>query len=768
MKLKQDIRIDYLIWGLVISLFLISLILLLSYLLYSTSFVVVYDVASIEPDGAVDVPAVEITPELKISVQFPLFILGLVLCLAFYIYNKKFFLIPESKRWSSAYQKLTHLVKTRIHLLSVLCVGFTLAVFVWAYGLVSKGILMNHDYPFYHLLTWYTVNYSIPLFKSVLAWNPYFYAGFPMMYFYNPGMVLFVSLANKLSLGLIPIGLGYRLFIVATLLLMPLSAYFMSRKFGFSKFDSSIITLLLIIPTSHYLLLVNFAMVSLLAATALSAVIFGLFHAYFSQKRPHYLLIASIVLAFTILLHFIVSFAISMGLLLYVFLLKDESFRRRIFALLILFVFSASMTAFWVLPSSYYYLAGYGKSNIHVISLWVITSFQGLLDYVLTIILSIPLPLWFFIAFGYLGLRGTKSELINQKFILLYPLLLLVFMFLGASPYSPIQDLQLMHLQSYVGYYLVLVAGYSLTRFYKISTLNRNTAALVVIIALLLPNISMIIYRSVFNSGEPALETALPKDVEDVFNFIKVNSNDKTRVLLEDYRYHVNYDNQMDWGPGYTTALAPLYVGKNVKFIGGFMPYGNHFKNEEIPNARGGTFFNVPLEDMTQEHFVKRMNEFNIEYLAVWSSISKSYLNASGEFVLMENYGNFSIYRYENVPESYIVAIRGDAYAEVIEFGVKDIVLKVTANETSNITISSSYFPNWHAYVDGVEVPVSEDDIFVQVTVPKSKDKTVRLTFEQGLPEKAGVLISIVAWIIILTSLIFKPRFNITKIFSRW
>ena len=247
---------------------------------------------------------------------------------------------------------------------------------------------------------------------------------------------------------------------------------------------------------------------------------------------------------------------------------------------------------------------------------------------------------------------------------------------------------------------------------------------------------------------------SIPDNANSVFNWLKENSNSDSRVLLEDAE-SIYYNRP--YGRGSNLIYAHININKNVKFIGGFLPYGNTFYHENIANARNGYFFGMLAEDTNYQKIIQYINDFNIQYIVVWSNKSKNFLNNNSyDFNIIENIGRFSIFEYKYTRKNYIAYISGNAKANVTYFGVREIILDVIANETSNITVSSSYFPNWHAYADGKEIPVYMDDIFLQVAVqPKDTRYNVSLVFEESPMEKYTKWLSIFSWIAVIFLIMF-------------
>lgn len=613
----------------------------------------------------------------------------------------------------------------------------------WRYGIFSSGVITTNDHPYHYYQTWYMVEYLIPVFQNAIGWSPHFYAGFPIMYHYPPGSYLFISLLNLGSSGIVSIGLAYRILFVLALLATPLSVYFFTRELRLDKTDCAVIGLLCIVPTFRHIETLYWGMTASILATGISPLVFAFLYRYSKTKRISALLTASLIFGVILLVHPIVAIGVGLGVILYIVLEK----RHRILTILHLSAIPLMLSAFWIIPSIYYYVGGYWGVQT-LVPFAIVKTIMGFINYHMYLLFGIPVVLLPFIYIAYNQFYRDKNA--TTRFLLLYPILLYVLSFYG-SAIPQLQELQLLHLMPYLGLYIVIIAGLGISYALKQKS-YKEFALFALIIAVISPAIGTLpfgiplLMDSTVMNEESILSVGLPKEVTNVFDWVGANSDG--RILLEEID---TLSGKTPWGMGFNLALAPVYANE-ARFIGGPLPYYNPSFTGNRTMTGEGVFFGMALKGIDNQLLIQRLDEFNVQHLVVWSNISKDFLDKAGDFELVKEIAHFSIYRYLDAPKSFIVATDGDVSANVTNFGTKTITLTVQANETSKVTVSSSYFPNWHAYANGKEIPVQVDDIFSQVVVPPGETPyDVLLVFEESPIEKYSKWLSAFSWIAVVS-----------------
>lgn len=122
-----------------------------------------------------------------------------------------------------------------------------------------------------------------------------------------------------------------------------------------------------------------------------------------------------------------------------------------------------------------------------------------------------------------------------------------------------------------------------------------------------------------------------------------------------------------------------------------------------------------------------------------------------GERALFQQ-GGLWVYQLEDAAEGPFT-VHGQATARLESFEDERVEISVSgAGRGDHLTLTIPYFPDWHAYLDGREVPIgrtSVEGIESAMTVPLV-DGTLELRYERSASEVAGVLLTALALLICL------------------
>lgn len=163
-------------------------------------------------------------------------------------------------------------------------------------------------------------------------------------------------------------------------------------------------------------------------------------------------------------------------------------------------------------------------------------------------------------------------------------------------------------------------------------------------------------------------------------------------------------------------------------------------------------------------------SEPNLRYLGVRYRVQTT--DRRSEEPLFRS-GPFRVYEVRGALDEPF-SIEGEGEARVEAFEDERIRLAVTgAGEGSRLTLHVAYFPNWHAFVNGEEVPISlvrggGIDGVMQVPL---RDGTLELRYLRGFPEASGAAISLLALLVcglVLTSRwVFRERLR-ARLSAAW
>lgn len=185
------------------------------------------------------------------------------------------------------------------------------------------------------------------------------------------------------------------------------------------------------------------------------------------------------------------------------------------------------------------------------------------------------------------------------------------------------------------------------------------------------------------------------------------------------------------------------------------MPSEGHIFRKMLP---------IPISE-----FEQGLRNYNVKYLIVWSDSFKDFLSdfssnseaSHTHLGLIAEIERFSIYEYLNCPKSYIIQNDDILSSEVIRFDEKQIIVYVNVLKPTDVTISSTYFPLWHAYVDGVETSVFSSNNFISVCLPESGEHEVIFIYEEPLVNvlaKYTSLVSLPSLLTLILVLHFRRR----------
>ncbi len=109
-----------------------------------------------------------------------------------------------------------------------------------------------------------------------------------------------------------------------------------------------------------------------------------------------------------------------------------------------------------------------------------------------------------------------------------------------------------------------------------------------------------------------------------------------------------------------------------------------------------------------------------------------------------------------------VVTVSNQTDARILDskFGNQTVDIEVEASKPSLVTVSQTWYHDWHAYVDGHETPLLRaNHAFQAVQVPAGAHQ-IRLKYEDRAFE-TGAAVSMVAWLACLLALFFPSRQNV-------
>jgi len=657
-------------------------------------------------------------------------------------------------------------------------------------GLFSRGPVLYDDHTLHYYNIWYTLHKAIPKFKNIVGWDPFFAGGYQINSEYPAGSYVFVSALYYLGC---PIEIGYKVLIFLYLILLPLSFFYVSRSFGLSKSVSIVATLLFSSYNSLSYHLITGGTVPYHFSVPISFFFLGSLRRVYSSEDRENIVTSGILLGLVVLLH-IVQAAVTVLFMLGVlaFQHRKEGLRRLVLKSMVIFFIAFLVSAIWLVPmiSSANYI-------LHETPWWIEenpTFGMQLIFPIASLLFYYPLYQWILAPLG-TRLMLKKKSAYGLVFLLLFSFILYVIS-------TQVEYLQIIKLRAAlasrfvlftIGFSSITVAGYmvhslSANSTHKVSFQKKRSSRkfgfkpLFLLLFLLVSPIFLtmnyfltppdMMASEMFDpehwvtyemlQSSPRLDHELDDDVQNVFNWIKNETDNSFRVLLEGSG-HLTV-NQWRW---IHLAIAPMYTNQTTYFFAGPYPYFGQIYVGHLMPSEGhilGKKLPIPIAE-----FEQALKNYNVKYLVVWSSSFKDFLsNLSSNpeapdthFGLVEEVGRFSIYEYLDCPRSYIIQNNDILSSEVTQFDEMQIIVHVDVLKPTNVTISSTYFPLWQACVDGRQTNIFSSNDFISVRIPESGEH--ELTFDYREPpvyalSKYTSLVSLPSLLTLIFILHFRRR----------
>lgn len=309
---------------------------------------------------------------------------------------------------------------------------------------VFTGMPAGWDHPPHFTRVWYLKEYLLPHLK-VSGWFPYWYCGFPLLYFYPPLAFLVPVLINALSLESISLLTSYQITIALSHCMLPVTIFILTRSLKLSKESGIVAALLSLAISSNFSggLVGSFAVG--LFPNSLGITLFPLVLASFiklvDDPTSKKTIFASFCLAAVMLTHLLSAyFTLVCIALLFFFelVIKKEVKKAKYIALAC--VVSLLLSLFWITPFRMYY--DYTAISKQPMLLWARGEQQTLYGHFKSVLLGTPdkgqHPVMGSSLIGVLGLAGLLSSLIYRKnsyLVLLFVILL--YLSLGAPDLLP-------------------------------------------------------------------------------------------------------------------------------------------------------------------------------------------------------------------------------------------------------------------------------------------------------------------------------------------
>jgi len=583
--------------------------------------------------------------------------------------------------------------KENMPLLLVIAVELFI-LFAFIVPFFIKGSIYTWDMAGHYFSAYYTKAYLLPEL-TLFGWNPYHFWGFPQNQFYPP---LFTILTSSLGYVL-PLNIAFKLIVAVSVLLTPVSLYYFLINHSISKKISAYITALLSMILIFSPSIIGGNLITTFLGGAVSnALALPLLFFYLTtlKKNKEGISVAysAILLALLVLTHVFYGIAgiiLSLG---YLF----SNFKKQLLFFFKHYVIAFFLTAFWSLPFIFKinYVSKYSISFTPDFFLLAVSFLLILLYYILNIkeLKEIVIGYTILCSFLLFATLFDISNLFVFRFKLLIYLLDAILLFLIFS------KLRFSKKRFYLVLFLITLL-YPLTEYYgfvsvrppEIPKLNYIPEADGRILVAYLPS---------FDPLAPHLiQNKLPIDHDLIMTrglFVESSKNSKLIYELISVLYYCWEDNVskrfgcekrkniedklslLDINYVYARNFSYGLVRKNA------LSYSNYVRYDDYLN----------LYNVSDSMPVEILNYTPGVFPAQWDT---------GVLWWLVNTSTTRVFAKHVIPE-----IDTSGSGSVRDFSFSDdfqeIRFFVNSDKDKNILIKQSFFPNWKAYVSGVETHI--------------------------------------------------------------
>jgi hypothetical protein len=687
-----------------------------------------------------------------------------------------------------------------------------LSLVLAAIGLISFRMLISvspflyGDHPVHYYTFSYALQNSFLTHYRLIDWNPNWFAGFPALQFYPPGLTLVGMGIYFLGFGLLSIGLIYNLLILITLIFPAVSTYWSMRSLGFEIIPSFFSALFFLILTYigsaggfYYGVIIGLTSSRIALGLFPLVLAFAINHIY----NPNKLWISlgfAISLALTVLFHPDHIFFPLIGIVAVILVLHIAHIRSIFQSLkLLLFpiILAAGLSAFWWLPLLIQH------NYIAAMQVW---SFKYKLSQDLSGLFALFTGLWdrdtnkfilllYLVAIPYLFRKTAKSKeksifialLLTPIFILVF-ILFVQFVVIGIGKLYLFDPARLIDgvyasiiLVSGLGVYYILESAYRFLGNWKESI--RHKVGALVFLALIFSILYFtsfrlqIFYRypGIFNPNAFSNYIDQSYQLPELWNYLQHDSPGRilfTAIGVPIKGIPANFKAQL-------MALTPKYTGRQI--IGGvntpFYPVASylyfgqktpviHIEADKFDNR---SLFGTPWEQMEQSQLTEFCKKLNITDIVVNRNEDKviDFFNRSSSFRLAQEIDDFKIYTIPDYVPNWIEFDISKADILVTSFKANTITLSVnSATTTIPVLVKMAYYPCWKVFLinSAIRNPqsainISADEIgLMHLVLPQGERYQIELIYRTSWAEKVGWIITFLSIIAIIASSFISKR----------
>ncbi len=663
----------------------------------------------------------------------------------------------------------------------LLILALSIGFYHLGFGCIDwKYPVIHDDNPGVFFALWYSLNIAIPQIGNIFTWNPYWSAGIPFMQFYPPGFLFIGIFLDTITLHLLSVENIYFLLILFTYFLPGVSTFLLYKRLGLSR--TSTFFTVLVMMLYHVAILDSMFLGADIGGMAIgmlsNRIAIGLFPLaiYFAiacfqeHGRLRDVVLTGLTLGMIYLTHPMHSFLPTLGIF-FVWLFNHRSLRKGFGV----FSIAIGTSAFWVLPllhkSSCIKIGFMWPFSLQHLGMWAEILSPYLILYALSII-------W---VYRYASLHQKK---IGLPLICLVPamLLFIIFNYLILFNCFDIGFFDAFRMNDSFFYPVLLVSGIGLEAIINWTNKERQGIESTELIPqnmlwkkrTLSGIIAGIIFYTIFNPLIADLPEKSPYRVchfKDIANEFELNNlwqilreRPKGRILpttpvIQYFNYSGCHTHL--WG------MSPIFTGKEVIGCTAGLPVGNYYIHGEkqriltqMPEGcKNYSLFGMRYKDeLTEEKLYNICCRLNIKTIVVTSQEPNALLffKKSKLFALTDQSNIFSIFDVSGYSPTLLDV--SNVSSQVISYKPNRIEIRIqdAKNDTEAI-LKISHYPLWHASINAKPLKLIMDDLgLIKFTIPKGKDYTIVFEYKNRLVEHAGMIITSITLLGILSVFLWK------------
>jgi hypothetical protein len=644
-------------------------------------------------------------------------------------------------------------------------------------GLFSEGLIVLQDYPIHYFDDWYSTVVTIPIFKNINSLCIHYQLGYTF-YDHPIGSSMFVAILYYLFSSKIPLWVFFRIIVGFAFILPIFAIYFLAKKLEFPSIVALLASILWL-SWSHG----HFLDGTYLSYYALSFSIFSLYFYidYSHKKKLSALFSASIFFVMTLFFQGMFIPSLFIILLIYTFLNYNKIGLKPFLIIVILGIFTGSTYFASILNRLNYFASIFTKFpevfyHLYDINYIFWKSFYEESNFI--VILSLPLIL----------LMGYKKFNKHLSFLLLTVFFLCLMVFVSNyfqvtpffSKFQILKSLKILSNAFLIERIVFLTKAFfgilsAYTVYLSLKLLDKKNFYVQIFLSLIIASLVLFVasyfhylwgawyksddfnfpliydgwkleqwYSLKFDHG--VFRNTPKEDVIEMFNFLKYNTNNNARILVEDSHWGKLGGNIMAMGAYYTDRL----------FVGG-MHQGVMLPGDTW--AVDGIFFGKNITDYKINELKNKLDDYNVGWIVAWTPITRQYIDSYPQTFRVINETSsklFKIYAYLDSPMSYVKINNKEMNANLYKLTNDSIVIYVNnASEKNSLILKFRYEKDWHAYVDGKEIPIKTDGILMQIDLPKNGDYIIMLKYEEAFLVMIAKYISIILFVSILIMIVY-------------